>query len=118
MAHVNEMNMVWVDMEMSGLKPETDRILEIAMIVTDLQLNVLAVAPVLVIHQPDAVLDAMDSWNKGTHGKSGLIDKVRASATTEPMAERELLEFIRGYVPAGKSPMCGNTVHQIGRAHV
>jgi len=112
MATVNEMNMVWVDMEMSGLKPDTDRILEIAMIVTDAELNVLAVAPVMVIHQPDSVLDAMDSWNKGTHGKSGLIDKVKASTISEVLAERELLEFIRGYVPAGKSPMCGNTVHQ------
>ncbi len=112
MSTVNEMNMVWVDMEMSGLKPDTDRILEIAMIVTDSELNVIAVAPVMVIHQSDAVLDAMDSWNKGTHGKSGLIDKVKASTTTEAFAERELLDFIRGYVPAAKSPMCGNTVHQ------
>ena len=112
MSTVNEMNMVWVDMEMSGLKPDTDRILEIAMIVTDPELNVIAVAPVIVIHQPDAVLNAMDSWNKGTHGKSGLIDKVKASTITETVAEQELLDFIRGYVPASKSPMCGNTVHQ------
>ena len=112
MSIVNELNMVWVDMEMSGLKPETDRILEVAMIVTDAKLNTLAVGPVLVIHQPDAVLDAMDSWNKGTHGKSGLIDKVKASTVTEEEASRVLLDFIQGYVPAGKSPMCGNTVHQ------
>ncbi len=112
MSTVNELNMVWVDMEMSGLKPETDRILEVAMIVTDAELNTLAVGPVLVIHQPDAVLDAMDSWNKGTHGKSGLIDKVKASTVTEEEASRVLLDFIQGYVPAGKSPMCGNTVHQ------
>ncbi len=112
MSTVNEMNMVWVDMEMSGLKPDTDRILEVALIVTDSELNTLAVAPVLVIHQPDEVLDAMDSWNKGTHGKSGLIDKVKASTTSEAEATGILLDFIKGYVPAGKSPMCGNTVHQ------
>lgn len=112
MSTVNDMNMVWVDMEMSGLNPETDRILEVAMVITDSELNTLAIGPVLVIHQPDHVLDAMDSWNKGTHGKSGLIDKVKSSTTTEAQASEQLLEFLRGYVPAGKSPMCGNTVHQ------
>jgi len=112
MTQVNELNMVWVDMEMSGLNPETDRILEVAVIVTDAELNTLGVGPVMVIHQPDSVLDAMDAWNKGTHGRSGLIDKVKASTTTESQAAAALLEFLRGYVPAGKSPMCGNTVHQ------
>lgn len=107
-----ELNMVWVDMEMSGLKPETDRILEIAIVITDAELNTLAIAPVMVIHQPDAVLNAMDDWNKGTHGKSGLIDKVKASIITESQAEQELLDFVKGYAPAGKIPMCGNTVHQ------
>lgn len=108
----NEQNLVWVDMEMSGLNPEAERILEVAIVVTDSELNTLAVAPVLVIHQPDSLLDAMDSWNKGTHGKSGLIDKVKASTVTEDQATEIFLEFVSGYVPSGKSPMCGNTVHQ------
>jgi oligoribonuclease len=112
MAQANELNMVWVDMEMSGLDPEINRILEIAVIVTDPDLNTLAVGPVMVIHQPDSVLDAMDAWNKGTHGKSGLIDKVKASTTTEAHASAVLLDFLKGYAPAKKVPMCGNTVHQ------
>ena len=112
MSATNELNLVWVDMEMSGLNPEVDRILEVAMVITDPQLTVLAIAPVVVLHQPDSVLDGMDAWNQSTHGKSGLIDKVRASTTSEPQASALLLDFIRGYVPAGKSPMCGNTVHQ------
>lgn len=112
MSNVNELNLVWVDMEMSGLSPERDRILEVALVITDPELNTLAIAPVMVIHQQDSVLDAMDAWNKGTHGKSGLIDKVKASTTTEAQATQALLEFLKGYVPAGKSPMCGNTVHQ------
>jgi oligoribonuclease len=112
MSATNELNLVWVDMEMSGLNPEVDRILEVAMVITDPQLTVLAIAPVVVLHQPDSVLDGMDAWNKSTHGKSGLIDKVRASTTSESQASALLLDFIRGYVPAGKSPMCGNTVHQ------
>ena len=112
MSGQNELNMIWVDMEMSGLEPEKDRILEIAMIVTDPELNVLAVAPVMVIHQSDSLLDGMDAWNKSTHGKSGLIDKVRVSTSDEAQACEIFLDFLRGYVPAGKSPMCGNTVHQ------
>jgi oligoribonuclease len=112
MTTTNEMNLIWVDMEMSGLNPEQDRILEIAMIVTDMELTTLALAPVLVIHQPDQVLDAMDAWNKGTHGRSGLIDKVKASTTTEAQATEIMLDFVKQYLPAGKSPMCGNTVHQ------
>jgi oligoribonuclease len=112
MSTTNELNLVWVDMEMSGLNPDVDRILEVAMVVTDAQLTVLAIAPVVVLHQPDTVLDGMDAWNKSTHGKSGLIDKVRASTTSESQASALLLDFIRGYVPAGKTPMCGNTVHQ------
>ena len=79
----NEMNLVWVDMEMTGLEPETDRIIEVAIVITDMHLNVLAEGPVLAIHQSDATLDAMDSWNKGTHGRSGLIDKVKASTISE-----------------------------------
>lgn len=112
MPTLNEQNLVWVDMEMSGLSPETERILEVAIVVTDSELTTLAVAPVLVIHQPDTVLDAMDSWNKGTHGKSGLTEKVRASSLSEAQATEIMLDFISGYVPPKKSPMCGNTVHQ------
>lgn len=108
----NEMNLVWVDMEMTGLEPDTDRIIEVAIVVTDMHLNVLAEGPVLVVHQSDATLDAMDSWNKGTHGRSGLIDKVKASTVTEEQAEAELIAFMKQWVPAGKSPMCGNTIGQ------
>ena len=105
-------NLIWIDMEMSGLNPETDRVLEIAIVVTDSQLNIIAEAPVLVIHQPDAVLDAMDNWNKSTHKKSGLIDKVRASTLTEAGAEAQMIDFLAQYVPSGVSPLCGNSVHQ------
>lgn len=104
--------LVWVDMEMSGLQPETDRILEIAMIVTDGDLNIVAEGPVLVVHQEDAVLDRMDAWNKGTHGKSGLIDKVKASTLTEVEVEAECLAFLKQHVKSSISPMCGNTIHQ------
>ncbi len=104
--------LVWVDMEMSGLQPETDRILEIAMIVTDGDLNIVAEGPVLVVHQEDAVLDRMDAWNKGTHGKSGLIDKVKASTLTEVDVEAECLAFLKQHVKSSISPMCGNTIHQ------
>lgn len=112
MSNINELNLIWVDMEMSGLSPERDRILEVALVITDPELNTLAIAPVMVIHQSDELLEGMDAWNKGTHGKSGLIDKVKASTTTEAQATEVLLDFLKGYVPAGKSPMCGNTVHQ------
>ena len=87
-------NLIWIDMEMTGLQPDADRVIEIAMLVTDPQLNVLATGPVLVVHQPDEVLDGMDSWNKSTHAKSGLIEKVRASRLTEAEAERQALEFL------------------------
>ncbi len=99
-------------MEMTGLKPETDRIIEVAMVVTDAQLNVLAEGPVLVVHQPDEVLDGMDAWNKSTHRKSGLIDKVKASTLNEAQVERQLIEFLREHVPASTSPMCGNSICQ------
>ena len=108
----NEMNLVWVDMEMTGLEPETDRIIEVAMIVTDMHLNVLAEGPVLAIHQSDETLDKMDAWNKGTHGRSGLIDRVKASTVSEAQAEAELIAFMKQWVPNGKSPMCGNTIGQ------
>jgi oligoribonuclease len=105
-------NLIWIDMEMTGLQPDSDRIIELALVVTDAQLNVLAEGPVWVVHQPDEVLDGMDSWNKGTHGKSGLIEKVRASRVAEAEAQREALEFLRPLVPASVSPMCGNSICQ------
>ncbi|HZX29482.1 MAG TPA: oligoribonuclease [Telluria sp.] len=108
----NEFNLIWVDMEMTGLDPDTDRIIEVAVVVTDMHLNVLAEGPVFAIHQSDEVLDKMDAWNKGTHGRSGLIDRVKASTVTEADAEAALIAFLRNFVPAGKSPMCGNTICQ------
>ena len=104
--------LVWLDMEMTGLEPDTDHIIEVAMIVTDSQLNTIAESPVIVVHQPDSVLDAMDEWNKGTHGRSGLIDRVKASTMTEAEAEQTLLDWMKQYVPARTSPMCGNTIGQ------
>ncbi|MDP1536995.1 MAG: oligoribonuclease [Burkholderiales bacterium] len=104
--------LIWIDMEMSGLNPETDRVLEIAIVITDAQLNTVVEAPVLVIHQPDAVLDAMDNWNKSTHKKSGLIDRVKASTLSETRAEEQMIAFLAQYVPSGTSPICGNSVHQ------
>jgi oligoribonuclease len=108
----NEFNLVWVDMEMTGLDPDNDRVIEIAVIVTDPHLNVLAEGPVFAIHQSDETLDKMDSWNKGTHGRSGLIDRVKASTVTEADAEVALIAFLKNFVPTGKSPMCGNTICQ------
>jgi oligoribonuclease len=108
----NEDNLVWIDCEMTGLNPDTDRLLEIAVIVTSPDLVLRVEGPVFVIHQSDEQLDKMDSWNKGTHGKSGLIDKVKASTTTEAEAEEKLIEFIAKYAPKGASPMCGNTIGQ------
>ena len=105
-------NLVWLDMEMTGLQPDADRIIEIAMLVTDAQLNVLAEGPVIVVHQPDAVLEAMDSWNRSTHKKTGLIERVRASRMAEAEAERAALEFLGQHLPAGNSPMCGNSICQ------
>jgi len=108
----NDMNLVWVDMEMTGLDPDNDRIIEIAVVVTDMHLNVLAEGPVFAIHQSDETLDKMDNWNKGTHGKSGLIERVKASTVTEADAEVALIAFLKNFVPANKSPMCGNTICQ------
>jgi oligoribonuclease len=111
-ARFDEANLVWVDMEMSGLNPDSDRVLELAAVVTDAQLLIIAEGPVLVVAQSAAVLDNMDSWNRSTHGRSGLIDKVRASALDEAQAETQMLEFLARYVPAGRSPLCGNTICQ------
>ncbi len=108
----SDQNLVWIDCEMSGLDPEKERLLEIAVIITGPHLTPRIEGPVLVIHQSDAVLGAMDNWNKGTHGKSGLIDKVKASTVTEEQAQAELLAFIGKYVPRSGSPMCGNTISQ------
>jgi len=109
---LNENHLVWLDMEMTGLDPERERIIEVAVVVTDAHLEIIAEGPVLVVHQPDCLLDAMDNWNRSTHGKSGLIDKVKASTLTEAEAEQQLLTFLRQYVPPGKSPLCGNTIGQ------
>jgi oligoribonuclease len=105
-------NLIWIDMEMSGLNPDTDRVLELAIIVTDSALNAVAEGPVLVVHQPDAVLAAMDDWNRSTHAKSGLVDRVKASALSEAQAEAQMIAFLAQHVPTGISPMCGNSVHQ------
>ena len=108
----NEFNLVWVDMEMTGLEPDTDRIIEVAVVITDMHLNVLAEGPVFAIHQSDETLDKMDAWNKGTHGRSGLIERVKASTVTDAQAEEELIKFMKQWVPKGKAPMCGNTIGQ------
>lgn len=105
-------NLIWIDMEMTGLKPESDCIIEVALVVTDSQLNVVAEGPVLVVSQPNAVLDSMDKWNTATHTKSGLIDKVKASKLTEVIAEAQMIEFLQLHVPPGISPMCGNSICQ------
>ena len=105
-------NLVWIDLEMTGLFPATDRIIEIAVVVTDPQLGQRIEGPVFAIHQSDAALDAMDAWNKGTHGRSGLIERVKASAIDEAAAEDQVIEFLKRYVPKGASPMCGNSICQ------
>jgi oligoribonuclease len=105
-------NLVWIDLEMTGLDPDRDRIIEIATIVTDSELGVLAEGPVIAIHQPDAVLDAMDDWNRTTHGASGLIDRVRRSHSTTADAEQQTLAFLEVHADPGSSPMCGNSICQ------
>ncbi|MDR1423147.1 MAG: oligoribonuclease [Azoarcus sp.] len=104
--------LIWLDLEMTGLIPERDRIIEIGLIITDAALDVVAQAPVIVVHQSDEVLDAMDAWNKGTHGRSGLIERVRASSVNEAEAEAAMVKFLSKWVPKGASPMCGNTICQ------
>lgn len=108
----NPSNLIWIDLEMTGLIPERHRIIEIATIVTDSQLNVLAEGPVIAIHQPDEELAAMDEWNTRQHGGSGLTARVRASTILEAEAQRQTLDFLAQWVPAGKSPMCGNSICQ------
>ena len=108
----SDQNLVWIDCEMTGLDPEVERLIEIAVVVTGPHLTPRIEGPVLVIHQSDALLDAMDAWNKGTHGRSGLIDKVKASTLTEADAEAQILEFLKKYVPKGATPLCGNTISQ------
>ena len=108
----SDQNLIWIDLEMTGLVPEQDRIIEIAVVVTDPQLTVRVEGPVFAVHQTDAVLDTMDAWNRGTHGKSGLTERVRASCIDEAAAEAQVIEFLKRHVPKGKSPMCGNTICQ------
>lgn len=108
----NDTHLVWVDMEMSGLDPDKDVVLEVALVVTDKDLNLVEEGPVLVVRQSDAVLDGMDSWNKSTHGKSGLIDKVKASTLSEADVEQRMLDFMKQHVGERKSPMCGNSICQ------
>jgi oligoribonuclease len=108
----NDNNLVWLDCEMSGLDPERERLLEIAIVVTGPNLTPRIEGPVVVVHQSDALLAGMDAWNKGTHGKSGLIDKVKASVVTEAQAEELLIDFMKKYVSKGVAPMCGNTIGQ------
>src|SRR3954468_10280111 len=108
----SENNLIWLDMEMTGLFPDTDRIIEVAVVVTDPMLEIRVEGPVFAIHQSDAVLDGMDAWNKGTHGRSGLIDRVKASTVDEAQAEALVIEFLQRHVPKNRSPMCGNSICQ------
>ncbi|MFJ5506604.1 oligoribonuclease [Pectobacterium carotovorum] len=109
---VDENNLIWIDLEMTGLNPDHDRIIEIATLVTDANLNVLAEGPVMAVHQSDSQLALMDDWNVRTHGASGLTERVKASTTDERAAELETLAFLQKWVPAGKSPICGNSIGQ------
>ncbi len=108
----NSRNLIWIDLEMTGLNPQTDVILEIATIVTDAELNVLAEGPELAVHQPQAVLDAMDEWNQTHHGRSGLIDRVLSSQISVEQAEQLTIQFLKSWVPEGLSPICGNSICQ------
>jgi oligoribonuclease len=108
----SDQNLVWIDLEMTGLFPDRDRIIEVAVVVTDPMITVRIEGPVFAVHQSDATLDAMDAWNKGTHGRSGLIDRVKASTIDEASAQAMVIQFLQQYVPKGKSPMCGNSICQ------
>ena len=105
-------HLIWIDMEMTGLNPESDRVIEVALVVTDASLATVAEAPVLVVHQPDVTLSAMDSWNQSTHARTGLIGRVKASALDEAMVEQRMLGFLREHVPPRVSPMCGSSICQ------
>jgi oligoribonuclease len=109
---VSANNLIWIDLEMTGLDPEKERIIEIATVVTDSDLHVLAEGPVFALHQPDSLLQSMDSWNTKQHNHSGLVARVKASHITEKEAEEATIAFLKQYVPPGKSPMCGNTIYQ------
>lgn len=109
---LNENNLIWIDLEMTGLEPDTDVIIEMATIVTDSELNILAEGPVFAIHHPDSVLAAMDEWNTNQHGKSGLTQRVRESKISVAQAEAETIKFLEQWVPKGKSPICGNSIGQ------
>jgi oligoribonuclease len=109
---VNPNNLIWIDMEMTGLDPQKERIIEIATIVTDSKLNLVAEGPVFAVHQPQELLDGMDSWNTKQHNSSGLVQRVQQSNVTEAQAEAETLAFLKKYLPAGRSPMCGNSIYQ------
>ena len=104
--------LIWIDMEMTGLVPESDHVLEVAVVITDSELNTVAEGPVLVVHQDNAILDAMDDWNKNTHGRSGLIDRVKSSVLSDAQVEAQMISFLQEYVPSGVSPMCGNSICQ------
>ena len=105
-------NLIWIDLEMTGLDPDKDLIIEIATIVTDKDLNILAQGPVFAVHQSDEALAGMDEWNQTTHGRSGLVERVKASTVTDAQAERETIAFLQQWVPADASPMCGNSIGQ------
>jgi oligoribonuclease len=109
---MSENNLIWIDLEMTGLNPDADRIIEVAVVVTDAHCTLRVEGPVLAVHQSDAVLDGMDAWNRNTHGKSGLTQRVRDSAVNEAQAQAEVVAFLKAYVPKGKSPMCGNSICQ------
>jgi len=111
-AKLSSDNLIWIDLEMTGLDPDQDRIIEIATIITDSNLEILAEGPVVAIHQPDTLLDNMDEWNTSHHTSSGLVDRIKASDNTESDAERATIEFLAKWVPAGRSPMCGNSICQ------
>jgi oligoribonuclease len=109
---LHEQNLIWIDLEMTGLFPDRDRIIEVAVVVTDAQMTMRVEGPVFAIHQSETTLDGMDAWNKGTHGRSGLIDRVKASTVDEAGAEAQTIAWLSQFVPKGKSPMCGNSICQ------
>ncbi len=109
---INDDNLIWIDLEMTGLEPDKDVIIEIATLITDADLNILAEGPIIAVHQSDEILSGMDEWNTNQHGQSGLVDRVKASATDTAAAEQKTIDFLKQWVPAGKSPICGNSICQ------